>query len=119
MSSDEESEYCSNTMVSHLSSLMTAVDIALQELRVLEATVQRLESDSLYMRKRPLRVPIHGLETHVSLKELVHHFLPSWSLSVAGRHVALSDDHAAFLGLKSANEDVYTVLVALDALLEK
>ncbi len=119
MSSDEESDFSSNSILPRLTSLVAAVDIAIQELRDLETSLQDLESASLYTRKRHLRAPIHGLPSHTSLKELVHHFLPSWTLSVAGRHVTVPDDHQTLLGLKSAYVDVYTILVALDGLLEK
>lgn len=121
MSSDEESEYCSTTMVSQLTSLVQAVDVAVNELRAIESSIDCIESTSLTVYTKPRRLlrPIEGMPDIVSLKDLVHHFLPSWSLSVAGRRVTVPESQSTLVGLPTRDVHVYTILVALDALLEK
>ena len=121
MSSDEESDFCSTTMVSQLTSLVEAVDVAVAELRAIESSIDCIESTPLtvYTKPRRLLKPIEGMPTTVSLKDLVHHFMPSWTLSVAGRRVTVPASHSTLVGLPNRDVHVYTILVALDALLEK
>jgi len=101
------------SLVPQLKYIVRLTDSVIHSLQDIQESIESNENP--YTRKRNLLTPINGI-TQMSLKQLVHLWLPSWKLSVAGRRVTVTEELKEKLGLPCAEVDVYTILEAMDTL---